>query len=434
MVGAVPVEFYMYHTYTHAPPPAHSNFRESPRRPLSRGRARATPHMRPVIQTVLEPPHGNALQACVATLLDLPLAAVPNFVAEENYWSAMLTHAASHGLSVIKVPLSEGRLPFASAPGTRCIARGVSPRGAHGHVIIATVWGYGSIPRPLGWLPAPCHRPLPATNPRSSDRAVPPQVGADGCSLTPLFDPHPAGGFLAGPTVWAAFYTALTPAHLSSVRPSSGAAALPFFHQLERRLMAHGFDVLAPLRVSWYNEYLQQLGLATDSTSYLETAGEQHASGEAAPFKLRQLPDFGRGGNCVALLIGNSRAMWSPFVRWLASQQEPAAVSNPVDTYTEACVAESLEAAIGADGAKRADMFWAHDMSPERLVDVSAHAHTRAAVPRTCCAPLAPYWLLVQATVHARVRCAKSPRSPGRRLTRHVSGQLTRHGQPTPSG
>ena len=40
----------------------------------------------------------------------------------------------------LQVPLDrEGKLAFASSPGTRCVARGDSPRGAHGHVVLAAV-------------------------------------------------------------------------------------------------------------------------------------------------------------------------------------------------------------------------------------------------------------------------------------------------------
>ena len=45
------------------------------------------------LQTDTTPSHGNALQACVASLLGLEMEAVPNFVAApEGYWEAMLAH------------------------------------------------------------------------------------------------------------------------------------------------------------------------------------------------------------------------------------------------------------------------------------------------------------------------------------------------------
>ena len=143
-----------------------------------------------VLQTDHTPESGNALQACVASLLRLPLCEVPNFIAQpEGYWPAMLTHASSRGLSMMKVPLSEGRLHFASCPGTLCILRGTSPRGAHGHVIVA-------------------------------------EVAADGRSLEPVHDPHPDGGFLHGMPEWAAFITYLWPAGIGVGGGSCGSRGL----------------------------------------------------------------------------------------------------------------------------------------------------------------------------------------------------------------
>ena len=143
------------------------------------------------LQTDTTPSHGNALQACVASLLGLEMEAVPNFVAApEGYWDAMMAHAATLGLSLLKVPLTNGKLGFASNPSTRCLARGDSPRGAHGHVVLAA-------------------------------------VAPDGVSLQDVHDPHPAGGFLASPAAWAAFYVSNTPAApLAAPAPAAPLARL----------------------------------------------------------------------------------------------------------------------------------------------------------------------------------------------------------------
>ena len=126
-----------------------------------------------VLQTEFTAEKGNALQACVASILRLPLEEVPNFIAQpEGYWPAMLAHSAARGLSMIKLPLKDGKLPFASIPGTLCILRGTSPRGPHGHVIVAVVDG-------------------------------------DGVSISPVHDPHPESMYLSGPAEWAAFYAVL---------------------------------------------------------------------------------------------------------------------------------------------------------------------------------------------------------------------------------
>jgi len=140
--------------------------------------AGAAPSLSRVRQTILEAPHGNALQACVASLLGLPLEAVPNFVATTDYWAAMRAHAASVGpLTLLKLSLDDGALPFACSPGTLCVARGASPRGPHGHVIVAA-------------------------------------VAPDGRHLEEVHDPWPDGGGLAGPAAWAAFYVCGEPSRV----------------------------------------------------------------------------------------------------------------------------------------------------------------------------------------------------------------------------
>jgi methylmalonic aciduria homocystinuria type C protein len=240
------------------------------------------------------------------------------------------THS-SRGLSVLKVPLTTGKLPFPTSAGTLCIARGESPRGGHGHVVVAS-------------------------------------VSADGTSLEMVHDPHPEGGFLAGPPAWAAFYAAREPALLSA--PSA-----PSHSSFADELAAAGLDVLAPMRAQWYNEYIRSLGLSTDSTKYLEAAKEKHASGEPEPFALAPLPDYGRSGNALTFLVGNSRALWPAFLRWLQRQPDAAAVTDPVDTYTT----DVLRAAVGRFAATALhgasfDIFWASDMSPARLVDMNRAA------------------------------------------------------------
>ena len=45
-------------------------------------------------QTEFSAGRGNALQACAASLLERPLDEVPNFIASDDYWAAMLEDAS----------------------------------------------------------------------------------------------------------------------------------------------------------------------------------------------------------------------------------------------------------------------------------------------------------------------------------------------------
>lgn len=117
-------------------------------------------------QTDFSPGSGNALQACVAALLGMPLVDVPNFVTLECGYEQGV-RAFVEPLSCQKVALGAGADPAAlvGLSGAVVLLRGRSPRGAHGHVVLA--------------------------------RAVVSEGAAPAFEM--LFDPHPDDAFLADP-------------------------------------------------------------------------------------------------------------------------------------------------------------------------------------------------------------------------------------------
>ncbi|KAL1504126.1 hypothetical protein AB1Y20_010536 [Prymnesium parvum] len=120
-----------------------------------------------------------------------------------------------------------------------------------------------------------------------------------------------------------------------------------------------GFDVFTTFKCSWYNDYIESLRLATDA---------DHVGGVA--FRLAPLPHFGRGGDALALLIGNSKAMWPVFLRWMRDRIG-SQLADPVDSFA----AETIGNAVAhAAGDTRYEIFWAADFSPERLVDMNRAA------------------------------------------------------------
>eukprot|EP00512_Aurantiochytrium_limacinum_P006726 CAMPEP_0171513334 /NCGR_PEP_ID=MMETSP0959-20130129/2158_1 /TAXON_ID=87120 /ORGANISM="Aurantiochytrium limacinum, Strain ATCCMYA-1381" /LENGTH=131 /DNA_ID=CAMNT_0012051391 /DNA_START=49 /DNA_END=441 /DNA_ORIENTATION=+ len=127
----------------------------------------STGHM----QTIFEGGKGNALQACVATVLKADsLSSVPNFMESgAEYMDKCNEFLGSNypPLAMVKVDLqqTEGRLPFPAAAGTRTIVAGKSPRGDFKHCCVY-------------------------------------RVGKDGVSLEPCHDPHPDARFLESPFSW----------------------------------------------------------------------------------------------------------------------------------------------------------------------------------------------------------------------------------------
>tara|TARA_B110001452_G_C15179405_1_gene409678 strand:- start:508 stop:1200 length:693 start_codon:yes stop_codon:yes gene_type:complete len=118
-------------------------------------------------QTDFSPGSGNALQSCVAVLLGVPLVDVPNFVTLECGYEQGI-RAFVEPLSCQKVALGAAADPAAlvGLSGAVVLLRGRSPRGAHGHVVLARA---------------------------TASEGVPPVFEM-------LFDPHPDDTFLADPT------------------------------------------------------------------------------------------------------------------------------------------------------------------------------------------------------------------------------------------
>jgi len=132
-----------------------------------------------VRQTDFTPSKGNALQACVATVLGLELDDVPNFIAQEgDLYESLRNFLSTHGLGFMKINLNEdGTLPFApGADSTLCLVAGQSPRGSHKHVVVAEIPSFALKP-------------------------------------VPVFDPHPSNDFLQS-FIWVGLFVALKPANL----------------------------------------------------------------------------------------------------------------------------------------------------------------------------------------------------------------------------
>lgn len=156
---------------------------------------------------------GNALQAIFASIFELELDQVPNFIeakrpvslaastdagddgAEKKqqqkytYLDAIQDFLAPKKLVFLKVSIPQGtasgdnsgggkRLDFPVPAGTICVAAGPSPRGAHKHAVVG-------------------------------------KVGKDGQTIECLFDPHPdRTGLELGVVYWAGFFTAIDPVAL----------------------------------------------------------------------------------------------------------------------------------------------------------------------------------------------------------------------------
>ena len=89
---------------------------------------------------------GDCLSACFATVLDLPLAEVPVFVAEPDYYRAMVRWLDARGLALVMLQFFEG-WPWIPPDNLPLIVGGPSPRGTPetpmNHAVIAIWRGAG---------------------------------------------------------------------------------------------------------------------------------------------------------------------------------------------------------------------------------------------------------------------------------------------------
>ncbi len=106
---------------------------------------------------------------------------------------------------------------------------------------------------------------------------------------------------------------------------------------LTARLAAAGLDLARPFDVAAYNAQV------------------------AGPHDLPPLPTFGRPDAC-GLLVGNTRALWPPFIAWLDADPTRRALPHPLDAYVTAQVAAAVATLPCA-----AEPRFAHDAGPRRV-------------------------------------------------------------------
>lgn len=98
--------------------------------------------MKPVDQTIFGPGEGaaagNCWSACIASILELPLAEVPHFVAVEgdDWWLAMQAWLQERGLQAVHFEVAGKDLSELWEPKGFTILTGDSPRGDFLHAVI----------------------------------------------------------------------------------------------------------------------------------------------------------------------------------------------------------------------------------------------------------------------------------------------------------
>lgn len=102
--------------------------------------------MKPVTQTIEGYPDGNCTEACVASILEIPLDAVLVIKARDYRWLDELNAWLAHfNLSALPIKAGEGFIPS----GWHLIG-GKSPRGDFGHYVVGFNGKVKHDPHPSG--------------------------------------------------------------------------------------------------------------------------------------------------------------------------------------------------------------------------------------------------------------------------------------------
>jgi cyanocobalamin reductase (cyanide-eliminating) / alkylcobalamin dealkylase len=161
------------------------------------------------------------------------------------------------------------------------------------------------------------------------------------------------------------------------------------FARLREACAASGFDLAMPLQIGWYNDCVEG-SLRVD--------------------------DFGSSAN-LAVVVGNTRALWSV---WRAALQRDPALSaseNPLDEYTT----RALGKAVSSLGV-RASVRFAHDTGPRRVaIQRAAHVAGLAYLTPTHLSvhPIYGPWIALRAVVSLAL---PGPRGPAPVLTQPCGG------------
>ncbi len=103
--------------------------------------------MIPVIQTVFGKDKGNCYSACIASLLELEIDAVPCFVRDfrGKWYEEAQRWLGERGLMTLRIVMPKEiktgeDIRFDPLPDSLCMATGKSPRGEFGHCVVGKIY------------------------------------------------------------------------------------------------------------------------------------------------------------------------------------------------------------------------------------------------------------------------------------------------------
>ena len=71
-----------------------------------------------------------------------------------------------------------------------------------------------------------------------------------------------------------------------------------------------------------------------------------------------------RDGPLAAWVVGNSRALFEPFLRWVREEPQRVHLDHPLDTYVETQLRAALDISVSSTEPDRVWIGWAHQLLP----------------------------------------------------------------------
>lgn len=105
--------------------------------------------MKPVKQTRIGQGNGNCWTACIASILELPIEEVPDFIDEKDFYGSTIKWLGKRGLTLVQINLEGSpHWPFFWGDTVWTILSGQSPRGDWKHAIVGNGLKYVHDPHP----------------------------------------------------------------------------------------------------------------------------------------------------------------------------------------------------------------------------------------------------------------------------------------------
>uniref|UniRef100_K3WWW8 Asparagine synthetase domain-containing protein n=1 Tax=Globisporangium ultimum (strain ATCC 200006 / CBS 805.95 / DAOM BR144) TaxID=431595 RepID=K3WWW8_GLOUD len=162
--------------------------------------------------------------------------------------------------------------------------------------------------------------------------------------------------------------------------------------RLKAALAPKGFDVVIPLTLESYNRFLDvHSGSAASDLSRFKLPAPSNA---AVPLQSHLL-----------VLVGNSRAIWTPFLEFVREEMEQAGdggtsiQANPIDRYVEKSIQDTIEELSGDDSLLAPEkVYWVADTDPKKMIlaqkmALAAHAVSHCPPSQLCLHPVFGPWL-----------------------------------------